>query len=100
MVKLRFHPSGREVEVPAGTSLLEATRVAGLPIGSSCDGRGICGWCRLRALEGAELLSSPDAEERDLLARLAARSDERLACRARILAGGALVTAGYWNPSR
>lgn len=100
MVNVRFHPSGREVSVPAGTTLLEATRLAGLPIGSSCDGRGICGWCRLRVLEGAQELSSPDGEERGLLARLDAGPEERIACQARVPAGEVLVTASYWNPSR
>jgi len=100
MTTVRFHPSEREVDVPAGTTLLEATRRAGLPIGSSCDGQGICGWCRLRVLEGAAELSPVETTERELLARIGGGPDERIACQARVLSPGVLVTASYWNPSR
>ena len=48
---VRFLPSEREIRVPAGTSLLEAARRAGLPVASACGADGICARCGLDILE-------------------------------------------------
>src|SRR5438132_7669078 len=42
------YPNGRVVEVTPGTSVLEASRLAGLPHASLCGGRGRCSTCRIR----------------------------------------------------
>jgi ferredoxin len=94
-IQVRFAPSGREVPVPAGTSLLAAAQLAGLPLGSSCRGEGACGWCRVRVLEGSERLSAPSARERALLVKLQAAASERLACQALVL-GEVTLTTSYW----
>lgn len=95
LLVVRFWPSGRAVRVTPGTTLLEAARAAGLPLGSSCDGRAVCGWCRVAVLEGIEGLSAADAEERELLGRIEADPAERLACQARVL-GPVMITTSYW----
>jgi ferredoxin len=84
--------------VAARGTLLAAVRRAGLPLGASCEGRGICGACRVRVPAGADALSPPDAAERDALRRLDAAPDERLACRARVADpdGDVRITTGYW----
>jgi len=92
-VEVRFHPSGRVVRVALDTTLINATREAGLPIGSSCDGRGACGWCRVTLLEGET--SAPEARELALLDKIHARPDERIACQARVL-GPVTITTSYW----
>lgn len=46
--------SGREIEVPEGISALEALRVAGHPIQSSCE-VGVCGTCVTPVLSGVPL---------------------------------------------
>ena len=57
---VKFLPSERTVSVPAGTSLLDAVRLAGLPIAMGCSGGGACGRCGLRVLTGP--IDSPDDE--------------------------------------
>lgn len=47
----RFLPSGAEVIVRPGETLLEAASRAGLALPFSCR-EGICGTCRLRKLSG------------------------------------------------
>ena len=45
-VKITY-PDGKIVNVPKGTSVLEASRSAGLPHKSVCGGRGRCTTCRM-----------------------------------------------------
>lgn len=81
-----------------GATLMEATRQAGLPLGSSCDGRAVCGWCRVVVLRGSDRLEPPALEERQLLERIGAGAGERIACQARPRGGGGAVsiTTTYW----
>ena len=78
-----------------GTTVLEAVAVAGLPLGQSCDGVAVCGFCRVRVVAGAEQLTPVQDEERRLLAAGDATPDERLACSARVQ-GAVTVTTTYW----
>jgi dimethylamine monooxygenase subunit B len=50
----RLRRSGRDLAVPAGTSLLSALETAGLPVSSQCR-QGVCGECRLPLLAGRAL---------------------------------------------
>jgi ferredoxin len=92
---VRCEPSGREVVVVHSTSLVEAVHQAGLPLGQSCDGAVVCGFCRVRVVEGWTNLSPPAAQEAGLLWTLRARPEERLACCARV-AGPVIITTDYW----
>jgi uncharacterized 2Fe-2S/4Fe-4S cluster protein (DUF4445 family) len=47
-----YLPSGKKVHVPEGTSLFNAAHWAGLPIESTCGGRGTCGKCKVRITSG------------------------------------------------
>ena len=47
-----YQPSGKMVHVPQGTTLFNAAHWAGLPIDSTCGGRGTCGKCGVRVLSG------------------------------------------------
>ncbi|MER3515360.1 MAG: hypothetical protein C4310_13995, partial [Chloroflexota bacterium] len=49
---IRFEPSGRTVQVPTGTLLLEAVRQAGLDLNVPCGGQGRCGRCAVIAQDG------------------------------------------------
>jgi adenylate cyclase len=73
----------------AGLSILELSRLAGIPHTSLCSGRGRCGTCRVRIVDGAENLSAVNTLERGLLHGEA--GPVRLACQARMLAGTATV---------
>ncbi|MFN4089298.1 MAG: adenylate/guanylate cyclase domain-containing protein [Alphaproteobacteria bacterium] len=91
------YPDGRAVVVVPGTSVLEASRMAGVPHAAVCGGRGRCSTCRVRVGAGADLLPPPDAEERRVLDRIGAPDSVRLACRLRPAA--ALAVAPLFPPS-
>lgn len=80
LVPVKFEPSGSLAWVEPGTTVLEAARSAGVTIMAPCGGRGVCGACGVRVLEGE--LQEPDEWEVSGLRRAA--SDVRLACRARV----------------
>jgi adenylate cyclase len=69
--------------VPAGFTVLEASRAAGIPHASVCGGRGRCSTCRVRVVRGLEHLPPPREAERRVLARVGAAPDVRLACQTR-----------------
>lgn len=50
---VNFMPFDVSVTVPAGTSLLDAVRMAGLPLSASCGGKGTCGDCVVQIIEGS-----------------------------------------------
>jgi uncharacterized 2Fe-2S/4Fe-4S cluster protein (DUF4445 family) len=50
--RVRFLPSDREVEVPAGALISDAAREAGLPVQLPCGGQGRCGRCAVVVQEG------------------------------------------------
>jgi len=77
------YPDGREVRVPAGWSVLEASRSAGIPHASVCGGRGRCSTCRIRVAGDPVLQPAPAALERRLLERIGAPPNVRLACQLR-----------------
>ena len=87
---------GRDIEFRAGESLFEALRNADQPVASSCSGSVVCGRCVVRVLEGSEVLSTMDEDERAVLQRESAAPDERLACRAYPAGSGVVLTTGYW----
>ena len=87
MPRVTFTGFGVEVEAEPGERLLDVARRAGAPIPAPCNGRGICGRCAVRVVEGA--LAEPEAEEVRILQR--AGGDIRLACRARIGSGDVSV---------
>ncbi len=64
-----FMPSGRQVEVESGVSVIKAARLAGVHINASCGGSGVCGKCRIILESGtlaggkSEKLSEAEYEE-------------------------------------
>ena len=59
-VEVTYLPSEKQVRVPEGTTLFNAAHWAGLPIESTCGGRGTCGKCGVKVLEGEAELSLAD----------------------------------------
>lgn len=47
MPRIVFTPSGLDIEVESGTSVLQAARLLGVDLDSVCGGRGICGKCQI-----------------------------------------------------
>ena len=76
--RLRFFPGGQSLHVERGTSLLEATRRAGLPIARACEEPGRSG---LRELSGGEQLAKESALERSAKPRNCVDPLERLTYR-------------------
>ena len=93
--RIRFLPSGRELAVAHGTTLLEAARRAGLPVASACGADGVCARCGVRVLSGAAALTAEDAVEARQKRRNRVDPGLRLACRAAV-SGDVSVSASYW----
>jgi adenylate cyclase len=74
-------------------SVLEMSRIAGIPHASVCGGRGRCSTCRVR-VGGADRakLAPPSPEEQKVLTRVGAPDNVRLACQLRPPPGRYRVT--------
>jgi len=83
LVTLRYPE--REVRVPRGFTVLEASRTHGIPHLSVCGGRARCSTCRVR-IAPATGVPAPVGDEAATLARIRAPADVRLACQLRPLA--------------
>jgi adenylate cyclase len=81
----------RVVSAPLGFSVLETSRMAGIPHASVCGGRGRCSTCRVHVTRGLDGLPAPRETERRVLARVGAAPDVRLACQTRPLLDVAVV---------
>jgi adenylate cyclase len=77
------YPDGRFVEVTPGTSVLEASRIAGIPHAHVCGGRGRCSTCRVRVRGEMHSISPPGPDEARVLHRIGATPNIRLACQLR-----------------
>lgn len=82
VVEIRY-PDGRAVKVPKGYSVLEASRLGGIPHHAVCGGRGRCSTCRIKVLDGVAELPAPGQIEQATLSRIHAEPDVRLACQLR-----------------
>jgi adenylate cyclase len=71
----------RSVAQPTGLTVLEMSRLAGIPHASVCGGRGRCSTCRVR-VGGPDRtkLPPPSPDEQKVLARVGAPANVRLAC--------------------
>lgn len=78
------YPDGQVVRIPAGMSVLDASRMVGLPHASVCGGRGRCSTCRVRVTAPPEHLPVPSAGELRVLDWVGLDSRlVRLACQLR-----------------
>ncbi|TCA72186.1 adenylate/guanylate cyclase domain-containing protein [Rhizobium leguminosarum bv. viciae] len=77
------YPGGEVIRVPRGFSVLETSRLGGLPHYSVCGGKGQCSTCRVQILGDYDSLPAPDKMEETTLRRINAGPDVRLACQLR-----------------
>jgi phthalate 4,5-dioxygenase reductase subunit len=70
--KVKLATSGATIDVPAGTTILEAMRAAGYDVPSSCES-GTCGTCRTKLISG-------EADHRDLVLTEAERASQIMIC--------------------
>lgn len=85
MPTVKFTDQKIEIEVPLGTSLLEAARLGGAPEGDACGGVCACSTCHVYVDKGTELLSEAEEDEEDILDKaFDVRMESRLGCQAKI----------------
>lgn len=87
MPKVRFNAHGKiwDVEVPRGTTVLEASKQIGAPEGDACGGVCACSTCHVYVSKGRDLLSEAEEDEEDILDKaFDVRPASRLGCQARI----------------
>lgn len=78
-----IQPSGSRLTVPAGTSILNAARLAGVEVSALCGGKGTCGACKVQTISGEFSLPAP--QENHLLQPAELKNHTRLACLTQIL---------------
>jgi len=74
---------GRNIRVPRGWSVLEASRAHGIPHLSLCGGRARCSTCRVRITGDLANAPPPLDVEQKTLTRIGADAQVRLACQLR-----------------
>ena len=73
------------VEVPAGTSILDAAEEGGAQVGHSCGGVCACSTCHVWVKKGLDSLSEQDVMEMDRLdLAFDVKAFSRLGCQARV----------------
>jgi ferredoxin, 2Fe-2S len=90
-----FAPLGRAEAARNDETVLDVARRAGVPLGNSCGGVGVCARCRVRVLDGAEHLTPATAIETRFGTARGFEPGERMACQA-VVTGDCTVTTTYW----
>ena len=89
----RSYGERRKTSHATGLTILEMSRIAGIPHASVCGGRGRCSTCRVRiGGEDRAKLPPASAEEQKVLSRVGAPDTVRLACQLRPPPGRYRVT--------
>jgi 2Fe-2S ferredoxin len=92
MAKVRFIDQGIEIEVPVGTTILQASKKCGAPEGDACGGVCACSTCHVYVEQGRDLLSEAEENEEDILDKaFDVRMSSRLGCQAKILEEGEIA---------
>ncbi len=76
-----YKPFDKATRVPPGTTLFSAAHWIGLPIDSTCGGRGTCGKCKVQVLEGGAEITTADRKQ---LRALELEAGWRLSCQAKV----------------
>ncbi len=85
MPKISDQPEGIQVTVEPGTTILEAARRCGAPVGSACGGNCACSTCHVWVKKGLDSLSEMEDGENDILDKaFDVRASSRLGCQAKV----------------
>lgn len=85
MSKVTFLPDGRTVEVPGGTSILDAAHAAHVELPSNCGGVCACTTCHVWVEAGLASLSNiEDREDEKLNEAAGLAPSSRLGCQAEV----------------
>ena len=74
---------GPTISAARGLSVLEISQMNRIPHASVCGGRARCSTCRVRVLEGQDQLPAASVTEQQVLRRVGAPANVRLACQLR-----------------
>ncbi|MDA8211781.1 MAG: ASKHA domain-containing protein [Clostridia bacterium] len=66
LITVTFLPSGSSIRVSPGTNLMKAANLAGVQVNAVCGGKGSCGKCRAKFVEG--VLSEASLTEKEFVA--------------------------------
>ena len=77
--EIRFLPSETVTRAPEATTIFNAANWAGLAIDSTCGGRGTCGKCKVRVMQGSAPVREAD---RKFISPSELEQGWRLSCRA------------------
>jgi ferredoxin, 2Fe-2S len=81
MPKVRFEPSGVEVDTEEGTSILDAALDADVELDHNCGGNCACSTCHVVIDSGIEGLNPVTEDEQDMLDEaIGLTPNSRLAC--------------------
>lgn len=83
------------MRVEAGTTLLEAARMAELPVASACGENQLCALCGLEILEGVDTIAPEPDSEAHIKQLNRIDPELRLSCKLEVV-GNLVVTAQYW----
>jgi adenylate cyclase len=84
MAEIFVSPDEVSIPIPVAANLLKVAVEAGVPIAHLCGGRGRCSTCRVRIVEGQDVLGERTAQEAAMAARLDFPDDVRLACQTEV----------------
>ncbi len=85
MPKVRFLPSEQVVEVPLGTTILDAALEANIDLDHNCGGNCACSTCHVIVEAGMEKLTPLTDDEQDMLDEaIGLTPTSRLACQCQI----------------
>ena len=91
MPRVTFRELARSVEIAEGDSLFDAGAKVGAMIETACVGKGTCGLCRVKVLEGEAFLTPYTDEELKHLGNVYHLTRVRLSCRAQVRGGDVVV---------
>ncbi len=79
-VLIIFQPEGKRAKIKRGQTILEAARLAGVDLVSTCGGKGNCGKCRVLITAETKILGTLTKLEKQLLSPEERTKGYRLAC--------------------
>lgn len=78
-IKIVFEPSGRNIVIDKGATILDAAKKCGFKINIPCGGNGTCGKCRVRVRSGQTHITEQD---KNVFTASELAAGWRLACKA------------------
>jgi uncharacterized 2Fe-2S/4Fe-4S cluster protein (DUF4445 family) len=85
---MTFQPSGIHVECQIGESVYEIAWRSNAALSSACGAKATCGLCRVKILEGEQLLTPLTDHDKRHLGNVYFLTKVRLGCQARVSADG------------